>query len=65
MINLEDFKVIKPFSYVITSGDENIKDKKEKEKFEVMNKNEISLNPIAKREIKIVTEKALKKKYYT
>ena len=61
VINLEDLKVIKPFSYVITSGDENIKDKKEKEIFEIMKNNEISLNPIAKREIKIVTKKILKK----
>ena len=36
------------------------KDKKEKEIFEIMKNNEISLNPIAKREIKIVTKKILK-----
>ena len=61
IIKLEDLKVIKPFSYSISAENENLKDKNGIEQFEVMKNNEISLNPVIKREIKIVTKKILKK----
>ena len=61
VINLEDLKIVRTFTYIISAGDESLKEKKGREQFEVMKNNEISLNPLTKREIKIVTKKILKK----
>ena len=62
ILNPEDLKVIQPITYNIASTEE-IKDKKEEKQeiFDIIKNNEISLNPINKREIKIVTKKVLKK----
>jgi hypothetical protein len=62
ILNPEDLKVTQPITYNISSLEE-IKDKKEEKKeiFDIIKNNEISLNPVNKREIKIVTKKVLKK----